>query len=427
MRMLRRSVLVLAFAFVGLVAAQGLDLPDLSGQTVQVMAVWTDTEQERFEQVLAEFEERTGADVQYSPAGGDIGTVVGTRLEGGNPPDVAILPQPGLLVEFAERGALQPIGDIAGDLIDQPYTETWRDLATVNGELYGVWFKGSNKSLVWYNADLFEQAGVEPAETWEDWMAAAETLSAFGVPAFSVGGGSAWTLTDWFENIYVRTAGPEMYDQLTNHEIPWTHESVLNALQYMAQVFEDPNRLAGGVQGTLEANHPTGVSRPFTDPPQAAMAYGAAFSATAIETETSATVGETARFFPFPSIEGSPPAVIGGGDVAVLFSENEAAEALIRFLASPEAANVWVELGGFTTPNQGIDASLYPSDLLRETGTQLQEAEVFRFDMSDLQPSEFGGTTGQGLFGGFQEFVRNPDPQATAQALEEDAAEAFGN
>jgi ABC-type glycerol-3-phosphate transport system substrate-binding protein len=138
-------------------------------------------------------------------------------------------------------------------------------------------------------------------------------------------------------------------------------------------------------------------------------------------------VGETAQFFPFPSIEGSPPAVIGGGDVAVLFNDSEAAAQLIRYLATPQAANVWVELGGFTTPNQGIDASLYPSELLRQTGQQLQQAEVFRFDMSDLQPSEFGGTTGQGLFGALQEFVRNPDPQATAEALEQDAAEAFGN
>lgn len=427
MRTLVRIALAFTVAGAGLVWAQEMDWPDLDGQTVQVMAVWTDTEQERFEQVLTGFEELTGADVQYSPAGGDIGTVIGTRLEGGNPPDIGILPQPGLMVEFAERGALEEIGDLAGDLVDQYYADVWADLATVDGDLYGVWFKAANKSLVWYNAEVFEQAGVEPAQTWDEWMAAADTLSAYGVPPFSVGGGSAWTLTDWFENIYVRSAGPEMYDQLTNHEIPWTHESVLTALEYMAQVFDDPDDLAGGVQGTLEANHPTGVSRPFTDPPQAGMAYGAAFSATAIETETDAVVGETARFFPFPSIDGSPPAVIGGGDVAVLFTENEAAAQLIRYLATPEAANAWVELGGFTTPNQGIDASLYPSELLRQTGQQLQQAEVFRFDMSDLQPSEFGGTTGQGLFGAFQDFVGDPDPQAIAEALEEDAAEAFGN
>lgn len=417
------SVLVLVL---GLAHAQDTDLPDLTGQRVQVVAVWTDAEQENFNEVLAHFEERTGADVTYTPAGGDIGTVVGTRVEGGNPPDIAILPQPGLLTEFAERGVLQPIEDIAGEVVDAHYADVWRELGSVDGTLYGVWFKAANKSLIWYNADLFEQAGVEPAETWDEWMEAADTLYAFGVPPFSVGGGAAWTLTDWFENIYLRSAGPELYDQLLNHEIPWTHESVVEALEYMAQVFEDPDRLAGGVQGTLEANHPTGVTRPFLNPPQAAMAYGADFSAGAIVNETDAELGETARFFPFPSIEGSDPAVVGGGDVAVLFTENEAAQALIRYLASPTAAEIRAPLGGFTTPNQGVDPSVYPSDTVRESAAALQGAETFRFDMSDLQPSAFGGTTGQGLFGILQEFVRDPDPQATAQALEEAAAQAFG-
>lgn len=420
-RIVALVVLVLGFAF-----AQDMDLPDLSGQSVQVIAVWTDTEQEYFNEVLAHFEERTGADVTYTPAGGDIGTVVGTRIEGGNPPDIAILPQPGLLTEFAQRGALQPIDEIAGDAVDENYADVWRELGSVDGTLYGVWFKAANKSLVWYNADLFEQAGLEPSETWDEWMEAADTLYAFGVPPFSVGGGSAWTLTDWFENIYLRSAGPELYDQLLNHEIPWTHESVVEALEYMAQVFEDPDRLAGGVQGTLEANHPTGVTRPFLNPPQAGMAYGADFSAGAITNETDAELGETARFFPFPSIDGSGPAVVGGGDVAVLFTENEAAQALMRYLASPTAAEVRAPRGGFTTPNQGVDPSVYPSETVRESAAALQGAETFRFDMSDLQPSAFGGTTGQGLFGILQEFVRNPDPQATAQALEDAAAEAYG-
>lgn len=419
--------IVTLLVLIGFVHAQELDLPDLSGQSVGVIAVWTDVEQDRFETVLAEFEERTGAEVTYTPAGGDIGTVVGTRLEGGNPPDIGILPQPGLLAEFAERGSLEPIEDVAGDLVDANYADVWRELGSQDDTLYGVWFKGSNKSIVWYNHDLFEQAGVDTPETWDEWMETADTLYAFGVPPFSVGGGAAWTLTDWFENVYVRSAGPELYDQLLNHEIPWTHESVVEALEILADVFDDPDMLAGGVQGTLEATHPTGVSLPFTDPPQAAMAYGAAFSATAIENETEAEVGETARFFPFPSIDGSPPAVIGGGDVAVLFTEDEAARQLMRFLASAEAADIWAELGGFTTPNQNVDTSLYPTELLRETGRQLQEAEIFRFDMSDLQPSAFGGTTGQGLFLELQEFVRDPDPQATAEALEEAAADAYGD
>jgi ABC-type glycerol-3-phosphate transport system substrate-binding protein len=428
MTIVRRLALGLVLALTVTSAwAQDTSLPDLDGQEVQVTAVWTDTSQASFEAVLAEFEARTGADVTYSPAGGDIGTVVGTQIEGGNPPDIAILPQPGLLTEFARRGSLRSVEDIAGDLVDEYYAQVWRDLGTVDGTLHGVWFKAANKSLVWYNADIFEQAGVQTPETWDEWMNVAETLDAFGVTPFSVGGASAWTLTDWFENVYIRSAGPETYDQLTAHEIPWTDPSVVEALEHLEQVWGRPDWLAGGVQGTLEATHPTGIIQPFLDPPNAAMAYGADFSAGAIINETDAEIGETAQFFSFPSIDGSPPAVVGGGDVAVLFTENEAAEALIRFLASPSAAEVWAPRGGYTSPNQGVDVSLYPSEVLSNSARALQNAEVFRFDMSDLQPSAFGGTSGQGLFGNMQEFVRNPDPEAVAEQLENEAAQAFGD
>lgn len=405
--------------------AQELELPDLSGQSVQVTGVWTGASQESFEAVLAEFEQRTGADVIYTPAGNDIGTVVGTQIEGGSPPDVAMLPQPGLLIEFAERGALRPIEDIAGDLVSENYSDVWRELGTVDDTLYGVWFKAANKSLVWYNADIFEQAGVEPPASWDEWMDTAETLYNFGITPFSVGGGSAWTLTDWFENVYLRSAGPEMYDQLTRHEIPWTHESVTEALGHLEQIFGRSDWLAGGTQGALEANHPTGITRPFVDPPQAAMAYGADFSAGAIINETNAELGTTARFFSFPAINDSAPSVVGGGDVAVLFTDNPAAEALMRYLASPDAAEIWAPRGGYTSPNRGVDASVYPSDVLRQSAEAIQGAEVFRFDMSDLQPSAFGSTSGQGLFGLMQEFLRNPDVERTAEQLEQAAQAAF--
>ena len=419
-------VLIAAATLVSTAWAQE-EWPDLTGRSVDVTGVWTGTSQENFEAVLERFNELTGATAVYSAAGTDIGTVVGTQLEGGQPPDVAMLPQPGLMVEFANRGALRPIEGIAGDLVDAHYATVWRELGTVDGELYGVWFKAANKSLVWYNADLFEQAGVAPAETWDDMMAAADTFRDFGITPFSVGGGSAWTLTDWFENIYLRSAGPELYDQLTRHEIPWTHESVQRALGLFAEIVGRPEYLAGGVQGTLEANHPSGIVRPFVEPPQAAMVYGADFSAGAIMNETNAVLGETARFFPFPSIDGSPPSVVGGGDVAVVFTDNEAAHALIRFLATPEAAEVWAPRGGYTSPNQAVDPSAYPSDVVRQSAQALQGAAVFRFDLSDLQPSAFGSTAGQGLFGLLQEFVRNPDVDATSRALEQAASQAFGN
>lgn len=398
-----------------------------SVRELSVLGVWTGDTQARFEAVLTDFTEQTGIRVIYEPAGQNIGTVLGTQIEGGSPPDVAMLPQPGLLVEFAERGELVQLEEIVGDLVTANYAPVWRDLATVNGELYGVWYKAANKSFFWYNADVFAEAGVEAAVTWDDLMRNAEVISDYGIPPFSIGGASAWTLTDWFENIYLHSAGPELYDQLTNHEIPWTHPSVREAMSLFVNILERREWLAGGVAGTLEATHPDGIVKPFMSPPQAAMAYGADFSVGAILDQTDAVVGETARFFDFPTIRGSAPSVVGGGDVAVAFTDNDETRQFIRYLASPEAAEVWAPLGGYTSPNQQVDPSVYPNEVSRGSARALQTADVFRFDMSDLQPSAFGSTAGQGLFGLLQELVRNPqNMDAILERLESEATEAHG-
>jgi alpha-glucoside transport system substrate-binding protein len=157
------------------------------------------------------------------------------------------------------------------------------------------------------------------------------------------------------------------------------------------------------------------------------MVFEGDFVAGTIAAETTATVGEQADFFPFPSINDSPPSVVAGGDVAVLFTDNPAAQELIRYLATPEAAEVWVQQGGFTSPNKNVDLSLYPDDISRRAAEELTTAEEFRFDLSDLQPSAFGATPAQGMWKILQDFVANPfNPGATAQQLEAAAAAAYG-
>jgi len=412
----------------GTTATTGADagLPDLTGESVEIAAVWSGAEQESFEQVLASFEEQTGADVSFISTGDDIATVLGTSIQGGDPPDVALLPQPGLLLDLAEQGNLVPIDDVAGDLVDANFAPVWRELGSVDGTLYGVWFKAANKSTVWYNAGLFADAGVEPPETWEDFLAAARTLADFGVTPISLGGADGWTLTDWFENVYLRTAGPDMYDQLTNHEIPWTDPSVTEALGVLAEVFGDET-LIGSVDVALQNGFVESVTRVFSDDPEAAIVYEGDFVAGVVSSETNAVPGEDALFFPFPAIGDSVPSVVGGGDVAVLLDDTDGGRALVQYLASPEAAEIWAGLGGFASPNSGVDPAVYPDDISRAAAEELVSAEVFRFDLSDLEPAEFGGTPGQGMWGLLQDFLRNPDDvDGTAARLEEAAAGAFG-
>jgi len=398
-------------------AATTEEAQQVSG-SVTALAVWTGAEGEAFQAVLDGFNEQyPDVNVSYKSAK-DPGQVLATSVEGGNPPDIAALPSPGLMRDFAGRGALQPI-DFAQDAIAANFAQSWLDLGTVDGTLYGLFFKGANKSTVWYNVAAYEDAGVEPPEDWEGFLANAETLKASGVPAYSIGGADGWTLTDWFENVYLRVAGPEKYDQLTNHEIPWTDQSVKDSLTELAKVFGDTSNIAGGTSGALQTDFPTSVTQVFSDPPKAATVYEGDFVGGVISAETTATPGEGFNVFDFPSIGGSGPSVVGGGDVIVMFKDSPAAQALITYLTTPEAAEIWASRGGFSSPNKNVDASVYPDDITRATATALAQAEVFRFDLSDLLPGAFGGDA---MFTILQDFLKSPqDVDGTAQKLEEAA------
>ena len=153
------------------------------------------------------------------------------------------------------------------------FGQSWIDLGTVDGKLYGLTFKAANKSTVWYNVPAFTDAGVTPPTTWDELTTDAGTLQSSGIPAYSIGGADGWTLTDLFENIYLRQAGPDKYDQLSTHEIPWTDQSVKDALTTMAKVVGDTQNIAGGTSGALEADFPKSVTQVFSDPPKAAMVF----------------------------------------------------------------------------------------------------------------------------------------------------------
>lgn len=398
------------------------EYPDLSGETLEVTAAWTGTEQERFEQVLAGFEDATGATVNYSSHGDEPGAVLGPRIQGGDPPTVSLIAQPGVISDFQEQGSLVALDDETRQRLEENFEQSWIDLGTYGDELYGVYFKVANKSLVWYNTGLFEEAGVEPAETWEELLERGEQLSAFGVPAFSVAGADGWTLTDWFENVYLRTAGPEMYDQLSEHELAWTDESVTGALERLAEIWGDDQLVA---DRALDTSFPDSVSRVFSDPADAGMVFEGDFVAGVIDGDTPATVGQEADFFEFPEIDGSGPALVTAGDQAVLLQDSEGGHALMRYLASAEAAETWASEGGFLSANQAVELDTYPDEPTRRMAEAVVETEDVRFDMSDLQPPEFGGTPGQGMWRILQDFLEDPsDVEGTAQSLEDAAAQA---
>jgi len=397
---------------------------DVTGD-ISIMAIWGGEEQASFQAVIDGFTELyPNVEVKYTSGGDNLAPLLSTAVEGGNPPDIAAVGQPGLMKGFADQGAIQPIDDLRSAIVDN-FGEAVADAGAVEGTQYGVMFKGANKSTVWYNVPSFDEAGVTAPETWEELNETAGTLKAAGITPYSVGVDVGWPMTDLFENIYIRSAGEEMYDQLAAHEIPWTDQSVKDALTIMADVVGDPGNMVGGTDGALQTEMPDSVAKVFTDSPEAAMVIIGDFAPGVVETTLEPETGF--NVFTFPSVEGSGPAVVGGGDLFIEFKDNPAADAFLEYLTTPDAATIWASRGGFSSPNKNIDISVYPDEITRTTAGALADADIFRFDMSDLQPAAFGGTPGQGLFKAFTDFVANPDDiDGITQQMESDAAKAFG-
>ena len=226
-------------------------------------------------------------------------------------------------------------------------------------------FKAANKSTIWYNVAAFEEAGVGAPETWDELNEARDTLQAAGITPYSVGVDVGWPMTDLFENIYLRTAGPEMYDQLVTHEIPWTDQSVKDALTVMADIVGDSDNMAGGTEEALQTEMPASVGKVFTDSPEAAMVVIGDFAPGVVETTLEPEAGYDV--FTFPSIEDSGPSVVGGGDLFVEFKDSPAADAFLEYLTTPDAAEIWAERGGFSSPNKNLDRSVYPDEITQTT------------------------------------------------------------
>ncbi|MFF2962070.1 ABC transporter substrate-binding protein [Streptomyces sp. NPDC057963] len=402
-------------------------LPKLDGEKLSVAAVWTGAEQANFVKVLKEFENRTGAKVTFVPAQDPIVNFLGTKIAGGQPPDVAMIPQVGAVQQAARKKWAKPVGAEAKAQLAKNYAKVWQDLGAVDGTQYGVYFKAANKSLVWYNAKAFENAGASEPKTWKDFLATAETVSASGVTPVSVGGADGWTLTDWFENIYLSQAGPEKYDQLAQHKIKWTDPSVKDALTTLAQLFGKPSLIAGGADGALQTEFPASVTQTFTggDQPKAAMVFEGDFVSVNIA-QTKAKIGTDAKVFPFPAVGAESP-VVTGGDAAVALKDGKGAQALLTWLGSTDAAKIMAEQGGFISPNKALDTAAYPNEVQRTMAKALIAAgDAVRFDMSDQAPQSFGGTPGKGEWKTLQDFLKNPKDIAGTQAkLESDAAKAY--
>jgi alpha-glucoside transport system substrate-binding protein len=84
--------------------------------------------------------------------------------------------------------------------------------------------------------------------------------------------------------------------------------------------------------------------------------------------------------------------VLGGGDMAAIFSkENEAAQQLLQFLASPEfGTESYGASGQWISPRTDFDTGLYPTETWGSIAQIAYESTEFVFDGSDQMPGEVG-------------------------------------
>jgi alpha-glucoside transport system substrate-binding protein len=426
-------VLVLTLLVVLVLAAtacapQGEQQPEEEIGSVSVLGVWGGTELESFQAVAAGWEEETGGTMEFEGTR-DLTAILQARVQGGNPPDVAILPNPALLDQYADQ--LQPLdGMVDMDQLQQDYSQDWIDEGSVDGNFVGLVVKASPKSTVWYAPPAFAEGGYQTPTTWDELVSLTNQVREDGdVAPWSIGmeagGASGWPGSDWIQEIYLAENGPEMYDQWVNHDIPWTDASVKAAFEKFGEIATTEGNVPGGAEAIVSTTPEDASYLPFQDPPRARMYFLGAFTQGFIAAQfPDLTPVDDYDFFDFPTVNAQypTPATISG-DTVVVFNDTPSSRSFVDYLSKGASWQPWVEAGGFTTPNKSVDASSYPDPLAQRAAAQLTEANPVRFDADDLMPAEVQ----QAFWGGILEYVQNPDQlDQILEDVEATAADAYG-
>lgn len=352
---------------------------------------------ETITQVFEPFTAATGIEVVYEGTDA-FATLLPVRLEGGDAPDVALFPQPGLMADLARENQLVPLDRfLSRDRLTAAYPPYWIDLGTVDGKVYGLWARADLKSLVWYSPPAFAAAGYTVPTTWTDLTALSDRIIADGgVPwclGLESGAASGWVGTDWVEELLLRTAGPQVYDHWVTHQIPFDAPEVKRAFELFGRLVFEPKSVLGGAVGALSTPFGDAPSGLFTDPPTCYLHRQASFISTFFP--PSVQLDKTASLFQFPGIDpkfGTPLGV--SGTVFGLLNDTPSARAVMEYLLSPTPHRLWAQAEGYVSPHLQVKQDAYPTEVSRLQADMLAQSEVVRFDGSDLMP----GAVGTGSF-----------------------------
>lgn len=380
--------------------ALALTVGAAQAETVTVFGPWLGPDQENVEKVLAGFTASTGIEANYVGSDSFEQQIV-VDAEAGSAPNIAVFPQPGLAADLAGRGFLTPLKDGTDDWVRANYAagQSWVDLGTyadANGadDLFGLFFKVDVKSLVWYNPENFEDAGYDIPGSMEELKALSDQIVADGGTPWCIGlgsgGATGWPATDWVEDLMLRTQSPADYDAWVANELKFNDPKVVAAIEEFGAFARNDAYVVGGAGAVASTDFRDSPKGLFASPPQCYMHRQASFIPAFFPED--AVVGVDADFFYMPSYAskdlGNP--VLGAGTVWTITNDSEGAHALIDYLKTPEANETWMALGGFLTPNKGVDSSKFSDAATAKMNDILLNATTFRFDASDLMPGGVG-------------------------------------
>ena len=399
---------------------------DLKGETLTIFGPWRGDDEAHVQVVLEYFRQATGADVKYSSSENyEQQAVIDT--EGGNPSNITILPQPGLLADLAAKGRLVPLTDDDAKFVTDNYGAgaSWVALGSYKGKdgassFYAFPYKADLKSLVWYVPENFKDAGYEIPPTMEDLIALSDKIVADGGKPWCIGlgsgGATGWPATDWVEDIMLRTQSPETYDKWVTNEVKFDSPEVVGAIETFGSFAKNDAYVDGGSAGVASIDFRDSPKGLFASPPKCYMHRQASFIPSFFPEGTK--VGTDADFFYFPPYASKPDLgrpVLGAGTLATITKDSKAARAFIEFLKMPLSHEIFMKDGGFLTPLKSVNQGAYINDAAKKQGEILASATTFRFDGSDLMPGKIGAGA---MWTGMVDFVGGKSAADTGAAIQ---------
>jgi alpha-glucoside transport system substrate-binding protein len=327
----------------------------VTGATITVTSLWGGAEGDAFQKVLDDFKAKTGNTATYQAQRTNYATVLQSKITSGSPPDVAIMPGLGFLRQFARSGGIKKISDLGIDpaSLEASYPPGILDPGKVDGDLYGIMVKFNSKSTFWFRPDKLTAAGASVPKTFDDLKALITTLQGKGsATPLALGAKDSWTLTDWFEEVYLRQNGADAYKKLFSPDGNWTDATVSKALDTMKEVITNAN-VPGGITGALGVAFTDGIAQAFGTSPTADLYYEGGFvgGIATGQTNKALKIGETIDWFDFPTFGGAgdTAAEIGGDEIAAL-TTNPGVKEFIQFMTTADAGSTWAKTGAIISP-----------------------------------------------------------------------------